>query len=451
LANPGYSRWLSHGIYSLLDKIGLVFFGFLNVMCMARMMSESDLGTWVLFTSVTAFLEMIRNGFIRNPFITHLVSADLHEKKYIVTASVVLHCILSAVITAFLFGGGIFMADFWNEPELVSLFFIYGINNLIFIPYHHFEYIQHAQLKFKGIFFSNVFRLGLFAVYVLVYFILYELKISDAPSLVELAIAQTVATFLGCFVAYYFIKGTIEFSNKNDWKLTKELLHFGKFTLGTNVSSMFVKNTDSWMIGRMISSAAVADYNPAIRISNLVEVPTLTIANIFFPQVAQRLKERGTEGVRDIYVKSVSIILALTIPMVLPFYIFPELAITLIFGPNYADSADILRVTLFYTMIIPFNRQFGTVMDGIKKPKLNFYLLVLVAVLNVIFNLIFLKQFGLIGSAYATLLSYCVVFLLNQIILYRMFGINTFSVFTGIIEWYKVGWDIFRKKVLKMA
>jgi lipopolysaccharide exporter len=451
LANPGYSRWLSHGIYSFLDKIALVFFGFLNVVCMARMMSETELGTWILFTSVTAFLEMIRNGFIRNPFITHLVSAEEPDKKHILTASVVLHCILSACITIFLFGGGMFLADLWKQPALVPLFFVYGINNLIFIPYHHFEYIQHAQLKFKGIFFSNVFRLGLFALYIIIYYVLYASKITTPPSLLELAIVQTIATFFGCFVAYYFIKGTFEISKQINWKLIKELFHFGKFTLGTNISSMFVKNTDSWMIGAIINPAAVAIYNPAIRISNLVEVPTLTIANIFFPQVAQRLKERGIEGVRDIYVKSVSIILALTIPMVIPFYIFAELAITLIFGEKYIDSAPILRVTLFYTLIIPFNRQFGTVMDGIKKPKLNFYLLVLVAVLNVVFNFIFLNQFDLIGSAYATLLSYCVVFLLNQIILYNMFGINTFSVFAEILEWYKFGWDIFRKKVLKMA
>src|SRR5205085_5627564 len=119
-----------------------------------------------LFTSVTAILEMIRNGFIRNPFITHLVTAEPHEKEHILTASVVLHCVLSGLITILLFGGAAFMADFWNNPSLKPLFFVYCINNLLFIPYHQFEYIQQAQLKFKGIFISNVFRLGTFAVYI---------------------------------------------------------------------------------------------------------------------------------------------------------------------------------------------------------------------------------------------------------------------------------------------
>jgi Na+-driven multidrug efflux pump len=67
--------------------------------------------------------------------------------------------------------------------------------------------------------------------------------------------------------------------------------------------------------------------------------------------------------------------------------------------------------------------------------------------MNVIFNYVFLSMFGLIGSAYGTLLSYCVVFILNQIILYRMYNINTLKVFEGIFEWYRVGWSIITTKL----
>jgi lipopolysaccharide exporter len=413
---------------------------------MARMMPKSDIGMWVLFTSVTAILEMVRVGFIRNPFITHFVSADEQERKTIMTSSFILHCILSLLITLLLIFGAVPLADFWNASGLARLFLVYAVNNIIFIPYHHFEYIQQAQLKFKGIFVTNVFRLGILAFYIIAMFFL-----KNPPSLFELAVVQGIATLIGCFIGYSFIRGTFHYDRRVDGKLMKELFHYGKFTLGTNISSMFVKNTDSWMIGRMISTAGVAIYNPAVRISNLVEVPTLAIAGVFFPQVAQKLKERGKDGVRDIYIKSVSLILALTIPMVLPLYIFAELAITIIFGREYLEAASILRITLFYTLIIPFNRQFGTVMDGIKKPKINFYLLVLVAVLNVAFNFYLLQMFGVIGSAFATLLSYAAVFILNQIILYNMFRINTLDVFKGIIEWYKLAWTVFCRKVLRLA
>jgi len=423
----------------------MVFFGFLTIFFLARMISKADIGIWVLFTSVTAILEMVRVGFIRNPFITHLVSAEDAQKEKIVTASFVLHCALALAISVVIMAAAVPLSKFWNADELVPLFFVYALNNLVYIPFHHFEYIQQAQLKFKGIFVSNIFRLGLLSVYIIAKFI-----IQDTPTLLELAVVQLVASVISCFVAYSFVKTSIRYSGTVDRKLIFELFHYGKFTLGTNISSMFVKNTDSWMIGRMISTAGVAIYNPAIRLSNLVEVPTVAIAGVFFPQVAQRLRDEGKQGVCDIYTRSVSLILALTLPMVLPLYIFAELAITLIFGSEYIEAATILRVTLFYTLIIPFNRQFGTVMDGTKNPKINFYLLVLVAVLNIVFNFIFLMRFGVIGSAFATLLSYGIVFILNQIILYNKFGINTLHVFREIIAWYRLAWLFFCKKILKV-
>lgn len=422
----------------------MVFFGFIMIFFLARMLSKEEIGVWILFTSVTAILEMIRVGFVRNPFITYLVSAEEGDRARIVTASFILHLALAIIISIILVAVAIPLSRFWDSPDLVPLFMVYAVNNLIYIPYHHFEYLQQTQLKFRGIFVSNLFRIGLLAVY-----IVFKFVIGNTPTLLELAIVQVGASVVACFVGYSFVRGTIVYSRSLDRKLFSELLHYGKFTLGTNISSMFVKNTDSWMIGRLVSTAGVAIYNPAVRLSNLVEVPTLAIAGVFFPQVAQKLKERGNQGVRDVYVKSVSLILALTLPIVLPLYFFPEFAITIIFGPQYVEASSILRVTLFYTLIIPFNRQFGTVMDGTKNPRINFYLLVLVAVLNVVFNFIFLIEFGVIGSAFATLLSYAIVFVLNQIILYNRFGINTLDIFPAVLEWYRLGWNFFTTRVLR--
>jgi lipopolysaccharide exporter len=161
------------------------------------------------------------------------------------------------------------------------------------------------------------------------------------------------------------------------------------------------------------------------------------------------MKERGKEGVRDIYIKSVSLMLALSLPMVIPLFIFAELIIGLVFGQEYLDAVPILRVTIFYSLIIPFNRQFGTIMDGLKKPKINFYLLVMAAVLNVILNYIFLDMYGIIGCAYGTLLSFTVLFIMNQIILYRSFKINTLKVFEGVFLWYKTGWNMITARVVK--
>ncbi|MEZ4847758.1 MAG: hypothetical protein R3B93_03850 [Bacteroidia bacterium] len=58
----------------------------------------------------------------------------------------------------------------------------------------------------------------------------------------------------------------------------------------------------------------MAIYGTAIKITNLVEVPTQSIAAIVFPQSARRIENEGRESVKRLYEKSVGVILALIIP-----------------------------------------------------------------------------------------------------------------------------------------
>lgn len=420
---------------------------------MVRMMPKSEIGVWSLFISVTSILELLRNGFIRNPMITHLVSAQTEEERgTVITASWVLHGILVALTSLFMLVSAIPLTNFWNAPNLDVLFYIYVVRGIVLIPCLQFEYLQQSQMNFKAIFMANLARLAPTGIYLMYKFVeVVLLKRGEPPTLVDISITQLLSNIASLYVGYLYLKGSTIVYPKINWKTVVGLSHFGKYTLGTTISSMVIKSTDSWMIGRMISTDGVASYNPALRISNLIEVPTLAVASLVFPQVNKKMKEGGNEGVEDVYVKSVSVILAMMIPFLVPLYIFSDYIIEIIFTSNYMEAAPILRVTLFFTLIIPFNRQFGTVMDALKRPKINFYLLVMMGVLNVIMNYFFLRSYGPIGAAYGTLLSYIVIFILNQVILYRIYRIDTFKVIPAIFHWYKTIWNILTKLIVKRA
>jgi O-antigen/teichoic acid export membrane protein len=329
------------------------------------------------------------------------------------------------------------MGVFWNSADLQKLFFIYAINNILFIPFLHFEDLLTAGLKFKAVFLGNLVRVGLLTLFIGTSFF-FRMDFN----LVDLAIVQLLATVVAAVVLFPFVRDMVKYDRVMNRKLLADLFHFGKFTFGTNMSSMFIRSTDSWMIGRLMSTAAVAVYSPALKLANIFEVPTGAIANFIFPQIHSRMQEQGKDGVRHVYLKSVSLMLALILPMVLPLFVFSEFFIGVIFGNEYLEAADILKVTILYSLILPFNRQFGTVMDGLKKPRINFYLLVLTAVMNVLFNYLGLKYYGLIGSAYGTLLSYVILFTFNQIILFRTFNINPVSAIPAVFQWYRTAWNL---------
>jgi Na+-driven multidrug efflux pump len=89
-------------------------------------------------------------------------------------------------------------------------------------------------------------------------------------------------------------------------------------------------------------------------------------------------------------------------------------------------------------------------MDGLKKPQINFYFLVVAAVANVVFNYFGLLYYGLIGCAYGTLMSYCLLFTVNQFILYRNYRINAFASLVSVFDWYRQGWEFVLARLLKV-
>lgn len=434
-------NWVNHGAYSLINQVSVVFFGFMSIFFLVRMIPPSEIGVWVLFTSVGGILETLRIGFIRIPFISMLVVSNEEERAKIVHSSLILHILLTCLVVALLiiFAGQ--LAKLWYAENLEQLFYIYSLNSLLLIAFLHFEYFLQSILDFKTIFIANFIRLFIFFVYIIGYYVM-----GNSPSLSDLAVVQLCATGIASIFSFQLVKSKIPLFNMGmlDIKILKKLFHLGKYTFGTNISSILIRNTDSWMIGRLISTAGVAMYNPALRISNIVEVPTMAIANIVFPQVGNKMRESGVEGVQSIYYKSVSLILAVMLPIVLPIYFMADFIIMVIFGNEYIEAAPILKVTIFYTILMPFSRQFGTIMDALQMPKLNFYLSLLMAILNVVLNYFLLQSFGAIGAAYGTVISFGVIFVVNQFILYSKFKINTWVVFVELVAWYTLGWRYIR-------
>jgi O-antigen/teichoic acid export membrane protein len=212
------------------------------------------------------------------------------------------------------------------------------------------------------------------------------------------------------------------------------------------VSSQLSGTIDQWMLAGMLSPAASASFGTAVRITNLINVPTDAMVVIVFPQSAKRMHTEGKDSIKYLYEKSVGTILAILIPCVLAIYLLDDFVVTLIAGGKYADAVPILNVTLLYSLLIPFGRQFGAILDSIGKTRLTFSIVVITASTNLVLNYFFIKEFGVIGAAYATLISNIVGFAIAQVILYRELGVNILHTFIYAYLFYP---EFINKYILK--
>lgn len=442
------SYWLKSGIYTLLEKSLTLIFGFGTVFILYRKLSLEEVGIWAQFLTVTSLIELARNGLIQNGLIKFLSSADKETYPRILTSSIVLNLILTSISIIVLTCSANYLSYFLNAPILEQMFYYYIISTLLLIPFYHFQFIEQANFSFKGIFYSSLVRQGIFFAFIAIVFFA-----NITIDLIDIVIFQIISIFTGSTISFILNKKFLIFERKIDFEWIKKLLNYGKFVFGTNISGVIFSTIGQVMLGNMKGNASAGLYNAAIRISNIVEVPTASVAAIIFPQSAKRMETTGRSALKDLYEKAVGLILALIIPISIVVLLFPKYIFLLVAGEKYLDAVPVLQLTIFFTLIAPFTRQFGTIIDSMGNPKLNFYFTMGSAVLSILLNYIFITNFGLLGAAYGTLTTYLAMFIFTQIVLNRMFKIRTINVFGHIFNYYKEGFllgrSIIKKYVLK--
>lgn len=423
--------WLTSGLLSLFQSLAGVLFSFTTFYLLVRMLGKDDWGALILFLSTTTFLEFIRNGITSNALIKFISFSKQEDHASIISASFVINGILTVCCIIFNFAFAAYLAQLWHFPQLVNMFYLHTIVFLLSGITNQFNCIEQANLSFRGSFVTAVAGQIINLIY-----ISYCYFFGIHFNLIDLVYIYIVSASAGMFISYLFAKKYLRFSFSIQRQRVKELFNYGKYSFGTSLGAMVFGSIDQWMLGALHSPSAAGAYNIAIRITNLVEVPTGTVARIVFPQSAKRMEAEGKTAIKYLYEKSVGTILALLIPGLLFLFLFADYVVDFLAGEKYEDAVPILHVTILFCLFVPFARQFGTIMDSIGKPKLNFIITASMAGLNVLLNFILIHQFGVIGAAYATLISYMIGFIIGQSILRKQLDVNFLNAFIYAVKFY---------------
>ena len=417
-------------------------FGFGRFLILIRILDKDNFGTWVLFLAITSVMEMGRNGLVQNALVKHLTNASREDYPKIFTASLFINAAFVFTCIGFI---GIFagsLRDFWSANHLDTMLYIYMLRALSMIFSSQADFVQLANFKFQGTSMNHFTRQGSFFVVVLLSYIF-----DWTLTLPYLAWYQFLCTVLGTVVALLFASRYMRFSPL-DFQWVKKLFNYGKYVMGTGLSSIIFKSTDQMMLGNMVSLPAVASYNAALRVANFVEVPTLTVSAIVFPQNVRRSETEGHGSVKRLYEKSVGAVLCLTLPAIAAILLFSDEIVYIIAGDKYAEAASLLELTILYSLFIPYLRQFGTTLDAIGFPKINFYFVIGNSLVNVFLNYIFISYYDIFGAVYGTLSTFTLGFVVSQYLLYRILKVNALNSLKYCFEFYIQIFNKLRSKVI---
>ncbi len=422
--NKGF---LASGVFSISNNLVNVLLRFLSFYFIIRSLTKDQFGVWALFLVVTSIIEVVRNGFIKNAIIKFIASSSVKDHEQIQTASLLLNVLITSISLVFILSISNILGHFWKAPEITPMFNWYVLTAFFLIFLSHIEFVAAASFKFKHIFVFNAARNFSF-----LGFVLFNYLSAHSQNLNVFVIYQGLSAGIGLLVAVLLLKSSILLGSSYSKFWIKKLFHFGKYVVGTNLSTMIFKNTDQLMLGAIMTTQSVAVYSTALRINNFIDAPVMGISNVFYTHSSNK----GQSKFKDIYINSVGIIMSIIVPALVITFLFADIIILLIAGQDYVESAGILRITMLYSFFIPFARQFGTLLDSIGKPHINLRLTIISSIINIFFSYLGIIKFGVIGAAYGTLLTYITSFIIIQIYLNINYKISVVDIFKSSVKNY---------------
>ncbi len=428
-------------LYSLLSQGAVFGFAFLIFLVLVRQLDVATFGTWVLYQTVMTFAEMARMGFIQNGLVKFLTDHP-DERKAIVGAAWLLNLGSGLLLWLLLWGLSYPLAELWEAPLLTELTFAYGLVALTWGGFRFVEYLLVADRDFRMVFFGHMVNGSLYAGSVLALALSGRL---DTP--VQVLFCQSVAALLALGGLMLVRSALLRMSRPRRHWLVK-LAQYGRYTMGSSLGSVLMQRLDVLMLGYFLGPASVALYNIGTKLTNYLEIPLRAVTLVIFPQLSKVFGEQGSEAFARLWERSVSQLLAMVLPPCIVLWLLASPAIEWMAGEGYTEAAPVLQIFLLVALLKPWGRLAGVSLDAIGDPRANFRLVWLSLVLNGGWNALFIPWLGVIGAAWATVISMAVTTAVGVWTLCRQTPLQIGRPVRALPQVYRRGWQNVRAKLV---
>ncbi len=410
-------------IYSYSAQIVAVLSNFICSILVARMIGPSGQGELGLYTNFMAFLTLLLGMGIPSALVHFIASGKIKKEQ---------------VMTLLLFGTILpFVAIFLiftllNQLELLSIFLPEGIlssgkwiallfGHLLFMMFgQYFQSIFQAENNFKlaGIT-STTMSISLLFLYTIRYFNLvgtrYEPFHWILYSLISLALLQVIIYKLLLFKSN---PSYLQISKINIVNL-KPMIVFSSMAFLANLIQFFNYKIDIWFINYYHhSDEMIGVYVLAVSLAQLVWLLPGALHNVLYSYVS------GDDLIKEKIIKTQQSAMNLLIYAVvagIAGYIASIYLVPILFGIRFQEVPSIILILLIGIIPIACALPISAFFAGIQKIKINLYGSILGLILCILFDYILIPTFGIIGAAWATIISYnaTVIYYLIQFFRYK--------------------------------
>lgn len=219
-----------------------------------------------------------------------------------------------------------------------------------------------------------------------------------------------------------------------DKPLAKEMRSYSIFGLLNALGNQLAFRIDMLMVGGLVSISSGGVYAIVNVITDVVMKPAKAIVAIANPIISEKWENNDVQGIEGIYQKS-SIVLLIN-----GLFIFLGIWLSVDDLFSIMPNSEIMMAGKYVILFLGIAKLFDLatsvntqIIANSPKFKFNFYSLLMLAVLNIIFNLLLIPKFRMVGAALATLCSIGIFNLLKLGFIWMQYKIQPFTKSTFLL------------------
>ncbi len=397
-ANAGFQKYFQNMSWMFASRILCMIISFITTVIVARRLGPINFGQLNYAISFVGIFGILSSLGIDNILYRDLIKNPDKKREFLGSAFFIK--LIAGSFTAVLV---IVSSIFWAQDDVSKVLIIVLSGTFIFNTFRIIGYEFYARAKSK---YPSIITL-------VVTFILSTLKIIvmlAGKGVIYLAFILLLESILDAIFYWYIYtkkyKETV-FQWRFDKKIALTLLSDSWPIIFTSAFILIYSRIDQILIKYWMGPENVGIYSSAVAIAEVwYFLPNVIIPSLF-PAVINAKKT--SEEIYRVRIRKISFLLfVLSIVVAVITTLFAPLMIKIIYGNAFISASIILKIYV-WSNVGTFLGVLAThyLIAENKKGVLAFMTFVPM-IINVILNIVLIPKYGIVGSAYATLISYLI-------------------------------------------
>lgn len=189
----------------------------------------------------------------------------------------------------------------------------------------------------------------------------------------------------------------------------KPIIFLALLTIGSKLFTDFDILMIKWF-SPVNSDRAVGLYNSAIILPRALDAILMTVSAVITPRLFITTRQKQEQQVSDLMNKTSNVLFLIAAPAILTCWFFSKEMILLFAGDDYIEAAPVLQIySLIIIGVLSITLAGTRTYIARQKERKLFFILILGAIINISLNYFFIKSWGIVGAALATLSAYAIV------------------------------------------